>query len=108
MCIRDSDWTVTGRQKGTALYNDRETISWSDEDPAFGDSFQFTLGDDLFLKNNASYEVYVAFNLLLKPGGFGGDIEMDAMNTVSYTHLDVYKRQASMCMADRHRPMRRR
>lgn len=75
------DWTVTGSQKGTALYNDRETISWNNEDPAFGDSFQFTLGDDLFLKNNASYEVYVAFNLLLKPGGFGGDIEMDAMNT---------------------------
>ena len=74
-------WTVVCQNlQGVALYNDRYYTSY---DVGLSDyqGFNFSLGSDLFLKTNASYEVYVAFNLLLQPGIYGGSIEMDSLNT---------------------------
>ena len=74
-------WTVVCQNlQGVALYNDRYNSSF---EVGLDDyqGFNFTLGSDLFLKSNASYEVYVAFNLLLQPGIYGGFVEMNSLNT---------------------------
>ncbi|WP_235890256.1 PEPxxWA-CTERM sorting domain-containing protein [Sandaracinobacter neustonicus] len=75
------DWTTHGSQKGTALYNESYTETWGDYGLDFQQDFNVLLGNDLFLTNGAYYEVYVAFNLLLNPGIYGGFIEMNSMNT---------------------------
>ncbi|MCG2842668.1 PEPxxWA-CTERM sorting domain-containing protein [Sandaracinobacter sp. RS1-74] len=78
-----SDWTVVGSQKGNALYNSREFISWQDNGLDFSESFSFEMGDYLNLETNKYYEVYVAFNLLLQPGIYGGSVEIDSLNTAT-------------------------
>jgi hypothetical protein len=80
-------WTIVCQNlEGVALYNDRYFTSF---DVGLDDyqGFNFSLGSDLFLKPNAKYEVYVAFNLLLQPGIYGGYIEMDSRNT---SRLSIY------------------
>ena len=81
------DWTVVGSQKGTALFNDRQFLSWTDNGLDFVEGFSFTMGDNLFLETNKYYEVYVAFNLLLNPGQYGGFIEMNSLNTATLSIL---------------------
>ena len=36
---------------------------------------------------------YFELGRILKPQGLRGEIKLDAFTAVSYTHLDVYKRQ---------------
>ena len=75
-------WTVVcSGLEGVALYNDRHFQSWTDEGLDFYTDFNFQMGDNLLLENNKSYEVYVAFNLLLNPGQYDGFIEMKSLNT---------------------------
>lgn len=82
-----NDWTTYGTQKGTALYNESYSDTWTGYGLDFSTSFDALLGSDLFLTNGAYYEVYVAFNLLLNPGTYGGSIEMNSMNTST---LSIY------------------
>ena len=81
------DWTIVGSNAGNALYNDRQFTSWNEYGLDFVENFNFTLGDYLTLETNKYYEVYVAFNLILNPGQYGGFIEMDSLNTATLSIL---------------------
>lgn len=64
-----------------ALYVSHEFANFQDRGGMFEESFQGSLGTDLFLTSGKSYEIYSAFNLLARPGSMPGQITMNSLNT---------------------------
>ena len=75
------DWTEFGTQSANALYVSHQFADFQDRGGMFEESFQGSLGTDLFLTSGKSYEIYSAFNLLARPGSMPGEITMNSLNT---------------------------
>ena len=105
MCIRDS-YTLTSASGGKdsapknfTLYLSNDGSTWTEADKRENVTFEWSLYTKPFKTNAADYVQYRYVRLDIKSDSEIQLGELELMSTempapVSYTHLDVYKRQA--------------
>ena len=104
MCIRDSNDTYR-RQHTTYEVSDKKESTFLDLDFLIKDETSSLKGSLSDKKDVDFYNFSIPFNRTIQ-NYFGVQIYMDMPEAVSYTHLDVYKRQR-MDTQMRHFPLRR-
>jgi hypothetical protein len=77
------NWTVFGSNAPKALYNDRIEFSTDEGSEVFFNETSNGFFTELNLVSGNSYDVYVAFNILLSAGPLVGPATMDFSNTAT-------------------------